>query len=110
MEIRGWDYAPDQCSSNVQPIFYFVPNRPMVDFLRINGFLHVPVNIDGTFTYDGTYFVRVDKQPETDLHVGFLPLAYLENPPVNGTITLVKDFRCKEPGPLTCVKNGCCVR
>lgn len=110
MDIQGWDYAPSQCSSNKQPIFYFIPNRQMVDFLRINGFLHVPINIEGTFTYDGTYFVRVDKQPETDFHVGFLPLTFIGYPVLKGKIHLETNFRCREPGPLTCVENGCCVR
>jgi hypothetical protein len=110
MEIEGWDYAPSQCSSRVSALFYFIPDRDVVSFLNINGNLHVPFSVEGTVMYDGVYFGRVDKQPMTDYHVVFLPVEFIGFPPSNGKVTLKAEFRCRERGVLTCIKNGCCVR
>lgn len=108
--IEGWDYAPYQCNSKMQALFYFIPNWEMISFLRINGNLHVPVFVKGTGLYDGHYFARLDKQPGTDYHIVFLPLEFKGFPEKKGTMDLVPDFRCHKPELLTCIKNHCCVR
>ena len=108
--IEGWDYAPYQCNSRVQALFYFIPTWEIISFLNINCNLNFPVAVEGTGTYDGKYFDRVDKQPATDYHVVFLPVDFTGFPQTKGSMTLVPDFRCKKRELLTCIKNHCCVR
>jgi hypothetical protein len=107
LPIQGWDYTPTSCSSEFVPVFYFVPDYEWVSYLNINGHRNVPINITGTNKYDGKYWVKVDKQPETLWYVGFLPFVFTGYPEGVGNVEL--DIRHQEIPPfLKCAINGCC--
>jgi len=110
MEIQGWDYAPSNCRTTYNPIFYFTPDADFLSYLKINGPLHIPIIIHDTIVYDGFYYVRIDKQPETTLYVGFLPTVFGGFPPTNGAVELSMKWPVipAENGPLWCVQTGCC--
>lgn len=108
LPIQGWDYTVSSCSSKFCPVFYVVPDYEWISFLSINGYLHVPVQIRGTGTYDGTHWVKMDKQPETVWYVGFLPMEFRGQPNGIGTVRLHIPEDTIPPPPLSCTVNGCC--
>ena len=108
LPILGWDYTVSSCSSEFSPVFYFIPDYEWVSYLNINGPINVPVRITGTNKYDGTFWIRVDKQPETLWHVGFLPLNFWGYPEWMGSMELNVEEKKPLPPFLQCQLNGCC--
>lgn len=109
LPIQGWDYTVTSCSSDFIPVFYFIPTYEWVSFLSINGTIHVPIRIKGSRKYDGNYWIRVDKQPETLWYVGFLPIPFTGYPKQMGNVELtVSNFNKTIPPYLQCQINGCC--
>ena len=109
LPIQGWDYTPTSCSSIYNPVFYFVPDYEWVSYLNINGHRNVPIKITGTGRYDGKYYIRVDKQPETLWYVGFLPLDFTGYPQGVGSVELhIENVYKNVPPFLKCAINGCC--
>lgn len=107
LPIQGWDYTPTSCSSEFVPVFYFVPDYEWVSYININGPLNIPIRITGTGKYDGDYWIKVDKQPETLWHTGFLPLVFTGYPERMGSVEL--EIRHQDIPPfLACALNGCC--
>jgi len=110
MLIGGWDYAPSNCKTPFIPFFYFKPDQRFIYYKNINGNFHVPVTIQGTGLYDGFYWIRIDQQPFTSWHVGFLPTHFTGIPPNLGSISLTPP----PPPPMnpsmvhSCVLNDCC--
>lgn len=109
LPIQGWDYTVSSCSSEFNPVFYFVPNYEWVSFLSINGKINVPIQVVGTGKYDGKHWIRVDKQPETLWYVGFLPQIFSGYPNRMGSVELlIQSFQKTIPPFLQCQVNGCC--
>lgn len=109
MQIQGWDYATSNCQSGYSPIFYIIPDDSWVYYTRINGPLHVPVAIDGTGLYDGSYWVRVDRQPDTLWHIGFIPIDFTGYPGEPGTCSLRQiDDAKPSRRRLGCIDTACC--
>lgn len=106
IQIGGWDYTTTSCSSGYVPVFYFIPNYEFVSYVRINGTQHIPVFIEGTDIYDGSHWVRVDKQPYTEWHMGFLNCPFQNYPNHTGTVKL--NMPSTTIRPLSCVLNDCC--
>jgi len=109
--IDGWDYVPSQCSSyDYTPCFYFQPDLAWIQYLGINGPYQVPVTIQGTQSgYDGTYWITIDRQNDTALHVGFLPVVFQGFPLFPGQVVLSPpSFSGSTPAPLSCVTSHCC--
>jgi len=109
LPIQGWDYTPTSCSSEFVPVFYFVPDYEWVSYLNINGHRNVPVKISGTNKYDGKYWVKIDKQPDTLWYTGFLPFKFTGYPQGVGNVELnIQNFNKDIPPLLQCQLNGCC--
>lgn len=108
LPIQGWDYTPDGCQSGFITAFYFVPDYDWVSYLDFNGHRNIPVVISGTGKYDGKYWVRVDKQPETLWHIGFLPIQFSGRPDTMGHVLLDVPEDLVYPPVLQCALNGCC--
>lgn len=107
MQIGGWDYTTSSCTSDYRPVFYFIPDYEFISYIRINGMKHIPVKIENTQIYDGNYWICVDRQPNTEWHMGFLDNKFSKYPQNNGNVRLnlpsIKILK-----ELTCVLNDCC--
>lgn len=108
LPIQGWDYTVTSCQSDFIPVFYFIPDYEWVSYININGPRNIPIRIQGTGTYDGTYWIKVDRQPETLWHVGFLPINFTGFPAGVGTVELTPVEKPPLPPILQCALNGCC--
>lgn len=109
LPIQGWDYTVTSCSSDFIPVFYFIPNYEWISFLSIHGPMNVPIHIKNSGKYDGKYWIRIDKQPETLFHVGFLPSTFKGYPPQMGHVELtIPHYNQTIPPFLQCEINGCC--
>lgn len=108
LPIQGWDYTNTSCNSDFIPVFYFIPDYEWVSYLEINGPRNIPIRISGTGKYDGRYWVKTDKQPETLWYVGFLPIQFEGYPEGMGSVELDDHADICPPFFLQCELNGCC--
>lgn len=111
IEISGWDYTVSPCATQVCPVFYVLPDDTWVSYTRINGYLNIPVLIEGTGLYDGIHWIRVDQQPQTLWNMGFLTeISFNGYPPYNGRCTIYPSHGETDlvSEPLACIQNGCC--
>ena len=109
LAIHGWDYTPSSCKTPYGPAFYFLPDYDWISYININGPLHVPVIITGTGLYDGEHWVKLDKQPETFWHIGFLKGDFIGYPRMMGQVKLNAHSNLPMvPVCLKCQINGCC--
>lgn len=108
LPIQGWDYTPVGCGSDFAACFYFVPDYDWVSYLDQNGHRNVPVLLTGTGLYDGTFWIRIDKQPETLWHIGFLPTKFIGHPDTMGHVSLSVPNDVIYPPVLRCALSGCC--
>lgn len=107
LPIQGWDYYPSSCMSGFSPVFYFIPDYEWVAYLNIHGPINIPIQISGSKKYDGHYWIKIDKQPDTLWHVGFLPFPFDGPPPNMGHVAL-DPWMPDIPQFLECELNGCC--
>lgn len=110
LPILGWDYTTSPCATPYNPVFYFVPDQEWVFYKNINGSLHVPVLIHGSGLYDDHYWIRIDKQPATELWVGFLPIEFIGFPQHPGYVALAipPATPLANHGLASCLLSDCC--
>jgi hypothetical protein len=106
MNISAWYEinTPD----GLRPVIFFKPSLDFLVFVRNNGFLNIPIQIDGSFFYDGVYMVNISKVTNVNFCSSSSPMysCVLERdftllPPSLGTVKvaniLKEDLETPEP-------------
>jgi hypothetical protein len=108
MNISAWKEinTPD----GLRPVIFFKPSLDFLVFVRNNGFLNIPIQIDGSFFYDGVYMVNISKVTNVNFCSSSSPMysCVLERdftllPPSLGTVKvaniLKEDLETPPPEP-----------